>query len=445
MDPVLLSRIQFAGTIGFHFIFAPLTIGLAWLIFWIMTRYWRTGAEIYRRMARFWISLFAISFVMGVVSGLTMEFQFGTNWAKYSHFVGDIFGAPLAVEVVFAFFIESTFLGILLYGWNRVSRTVLWVASLAVAVGSTSSAFWILAANSWMQTPTAFVLRNGRAELTSFWGAINSPSMLPRFLHTVDAAVITGAFFMLGISAWFLLKNRHVATARITLTLALAVGFLASVAVAIFGHAHAVQVAKTQPEKLAAIEGLFETQTQAPLLLFGVPDAERREVRYAIGIPGGLSWLAHGDPNAKVTGLDAFPREEWPPLAITFYSFHLMVLLGLFFIGFTGLGLLLLWRRKLYEARWYLVIAMLAIPLPFLANELGWITAEVGRQPWIVYRLMLTRDAISVNVPASHILASIIMFGVVYALMFVAWITLLRREITRGPEEEPAVQMEAVV
>ena len=446
MDAVLLSRLQFALTIGFHFIFPPLTIGLAWFIVWIMGKYRSTGDAGYQRLARFWINLFALTFAIGVASGLTMEFQFGTNWANYSRFVGDIFGAPLAAEAVFAFFLESTFLGILLFGWGRVSRGAHFVAALLVAVGSTLSAFWIIVANSWMQTPAGFTLRHGRAELTNFRAAVFNPSTLPRFCHTVDGAVMTAAFFLLGISAWYLLRGRQVESARMTLRASLLVALLASMLQLGLGHLHAIQVAHTQPAKMASFEGVFATRDHAPMLLFGLPDARRGIVHFALSVPSGLSLLIAANPRYMVTGLDAIPRAERPPLLLTFVPFHLMVLLGMFFIGFTALGVWLLWRNALYRARWFLWIACCAVPLPFLANELGWMAAEVGRQPWIVYGVMKTAAAISPTVPAAHILASLILFTVIYAALFIVWVAALRRAILRGVEDPaPVAGTEVVV
>ena len=434
MDTVLLSRIQFALTVGFHFIFPPLTIGLAWLIVWIMTKYKNTGDELYRRMARFWIKVFALSFAVGVATGITMEFQFGTNWSEYSRFVGDIFGAPLAAEGIFAFFLESVFIGVLLFGWNRVSVKVHWFSSLMVAFGSTLSAFWIIVANSWQQTPAGYHIVGGRAELTSFWAAVFNPSTIPRYLHTVDGALITGAFFMLGVSAWFILKNRHTDFAQNSLKMALIVLFIASVAQLGVGHYHAVQVAQTQPEKLAAVEGLFETQKRAPALVFGIPDKEAETMRWAIKVPGLLSLLAFGNLDAEVKGLKDFPKDEWPPLGLTFYPFHIMVALGMFFIAFSAVGVFLLWKKRLFSNMLFMKIALWSIPLPFISNELGWITAEVGRQPWIVYHLLKTRDAVSVTVPAWQVLFSIIIFCLIYVLLFGAWIFLLRRQLAHGIE-----------
>ncbi len=433
MDPVLLARIQFAMTIGFHFIFPPITIGMAWLIVWFMTRWWRTGEEVYERQARFWFKLFAITFAVGVATGITMEFQFGTNWAAYSRFVGDIFGAPLAAEGLMAFFLESTFMGVLLFGWKRFSRRTLWLSSFLVAAGSTLSAFWIIVANSWMQTPTGYHLVNGRAELTNFWEAVFNPSTVPRYLHTVDAALITGAFFMLGISAWYLWKRRHVAFATHSFKVSLVAAFAATTLQLGLGHMHAVQVGETQPEKLAAFEGLFETQTRAPLLLFGLPDADEGRVLAAVEVPGMLSLLFHGDIETEVKGLNDFPRDEWPPVLPVFASFHLMFGLGMYFFALTGLGLLLWWRGKLAESPWYMALAFFSLPLPIVANELGWIAAEVGRQPWIVHRVMRTADAVSVTVSAGELLFSLLMFAAIYSLLGLLWLMLLRRAVLQGP------------
>lgn len=441
MSAELLARIQFAFTAGFHFLFPPITIGLAWLLFGMMNRYRRSGDERDERLARFWLKLLGLNFAVGVATGITLEFQFGMNWSEYSRYVGDIFGAPLAAEGVLAFFLESVFMGVMLFGWKRLSRKTLWFASLMVAVGSTLSAFWIIVANSWQQTPTGYRVVGGRAELSDFWSAVFNPSTWPRYLHTVTAALITGAFFVLGISAWFLLKQRHQEFARRSFKPALWVAFLAAVLELGLGHWHAVQVTHTQPAKLAAIEGLFHTQRRAPALLFGIPDGERQMVHAAVAIPGALSLLTFGDRDAEVKGLDAFPREHWPPLLPTFFSFHLMVALGMLFIGYGSLGMLLLWRRRLFSgalSRWYLRAALLLAPLPLLANELGWITAEMGRQPWIVYGLLRTTDAVSLAVPAWQVLASLLVFVVVYAALGALWLYLLLRAIKRGPETAAA-------
>jgi cytochrome d ubiquinol oxidase subunit I len=437
MDPAFLARIQFAITAGFHFIFPPLTIGLAWLIFGFMTKYRRTGQEIFLAHARFWTRLFAITFAVGVATGITLEFQFGTNWADYSRFVGDIFGAPLAAEGLLAFFLESTFVGVLFFGWKRFSAKTLWVASLLVAVGATLSALWILVANSWMQTPAGYEIVDGRAQLTSFWAAVFNPSTVPRTLHTIDSCLVAGAFLMMGVSAWYLWRGKHVAFARQSLKFSLVFGFITAAAELPLGHYHAVQVAETQPEKLAAFEGLFDTQREAPLLLFGFPDEETGEIRAGVVVPRALSMLVDFDPQTEVKGLRDFPRDEWPPVKPIFYTFHLMFVLGIYFIALTGVGLLLMWRGKLYDNKVFLALATFSMPLPVVAAELGWISAEVGRQPWIVYRVpgMRTAEAISSTVSAGEVVASLTMFGILYAILGVLWVVLLRREIRRGPTE----------
>ena len=435
MDAVLLARLQFALTIMFHFIFPPLTIGTAWIIVWMMSKYRKSGDELYGRMARFWVKLFAITFAIGVATGITMEFQFGMNWSEYSAFVGDIFGAPLAAEAILAFFLESTFVGVLIFGWKKFSRNVLWFSSLMVAFGSTLSAFWIIVANSWQQTPAGFHIVGGRAELTSFSRAIFNPSTMPRFLHTLDATLITGAFFVMGISAWFLLKKRHEDMMKRSLKASLILAFITSLLAGGLGHWHAIQVAETQPAKLAALEGLFKTQKRAPLLVFGIPDQEAGKVHADVRIPAGLSILVSGNPDKEIKGLDAFPKDEWPPILLPFASFHTMVGLGTFFIAFTLLGLYLLFRKRLYETKWYLWGALLAIPLPIITNELGWMTAEVGRQPWIVQGLLKTKDAVSVTVPAWQLLISIIMFALIYLLLGLVWVHLLGQAVRKGPEE----------
>lgn len=435
LDPVLLSRIQFAMTIGFHFIFPPLSIGLAWLLVIIEWLGWKRSDATYVRMGKFFGRLLGLTFVVGVATGIVMEFQFGTNWAEYSKFVGDIFGAPLAAEGVFAFFLESAFLGVYLFGRNRLSKGIHWFSILMVAVGSIISAFWIIVANSWQQTPAGYVIQNNRAELTSFWDAVFNPSTIVRFFHTIDAALITGAFAMAGVAGYLLLKNSENDVARKAIKLSIVFGLIVSLLELFpFGHTHAVQVAETQPEKLAAIEGLIDGQTHAPMVLFGVPSEEPASLHYAIKVPGVLSWLAHGDTEAYVKGLNDFPSDETPPFWLTFVSFHTMVALGMFFIAAMALGTFLLYRKKLWEQRWYLKLLVFSIPLPIIACELGWIAAEVGRQPWVVYRVMKTADAISLTVSAEEILFSIILFGLIYLFLGVLYIYLIVREVKRGPE-----------
>jgi cytochrome d ubiquinol oxidase subunit I len=437
MNAVLLSRVQFAMTVGFHFLFPPISIGLAWLLVLIEGLAWWRDDPIYLRMGKFFAKVLGLTFAIGVATGIVMEFQFGTNWARYSKFVGDVFGAPLAAEGVFAFFLESGFLGLYLFGRGRVSRGVHFLAIVLVAVGAAISAFWILVANSWQQTPAGFVVQHGRAELTDFAAAVFNPSTLVRFLHTLTAAIVCGAFLLAGIAAYWLRRDAADRLARRALGLALAVGLIASVLVVFpFGHLHARQVARTQPEKFAAIEGLYSSRHAAPLVLFAYPVTPPPELKAKVEISGLLSWMAFGDVHAKVQGLDEFPPDQVPPLWLTFVSFHNMVVLGMYFIALTALGTWQAWRGKLWTQRRLLMLLTLSIPLPLAACQLGWMAAEVGRQPWIVYHLLRTADAVSVTVPAAQVLISIVLMGLVSAILGVLYLYLLVQKVRHGPEPE---------
>lgn len=445
MDANLLARIQFGVTVGFHFLFPPLTIGLSWLIVFIMTRYLITRHELYKTMAQFWIRIFSATFVIGIATGLTMEFQFGTNWSAYSRYVGDIFGAPLAIEVIFTFFLESSFIVLLVFGWNRLSFRTLYFAALMVAVGASLSAFWILAANSWQQTPAGFHIVNGRAELTSFVDAIFSPSTIPRVLHTLDAAMISAAFFMSAISAILILRNPASHPSRESMRIGMAAAMLFGILQFPLGHLHAVQVVKTQPEKLAAFEAHFETQKPAYQILLGLPNEKDMTVHYPIRIPRLLSLLAYGNLNAEVKGLEEYPRSDWPPVAVTFLSFRLMVLLGTLFAVIPIWGLFLWARGTFFMNKMFLWASILCGPLPLIANELGWITAEVGRQPWVVWHLLRTKEAASTTVSAGTILFSLIIFSILYLILLIVWISVLRRIIRAGHDREwPAAPLEEI-
>ncbi len=439
MDALFLARLQFALTIGFHFLFPPISIGLAWLLVIIEGIGWRKGDEVYVRMGKFFGKFLALTFAFGVATGIVMEFQFGTNWAAYSKFVGDIFGAPLAAEGIFAFFLESGFLGLYLFGRNKVSKAVHWFSILMVAVGATISAFWIIVANSWQQTPAGYILRNGRAELTDFYNAVFNPSTVIRYLHTVDAALIAGAFFVAGIAAYLILKKKEVELAKQAMKIAVIFGLITSLLELMpFGHEHARQVARTQPEKFAAIEGLYTTQSGAPLVFFAIPVVKPPELKAKIELSGLLSWMTFGDVNAQIKGINEFPTENIPPLWLTFVSFHNMVVLGLYFIGVTLYAYIQLRRKKLFETTWLLRLFIWSIPLPLAACQLGWIAAEVGRQPWIVYGLLRTSEAHSVSVTAEEILFSIILFGLVYLLLGTLYIYILVREVSHGPQSAKA-------
>ncbi len=435
MDQVLLARIQFALTIGFHFIFPPLTIGLAWMLVIFEAIGWKKNDKVYAVIGKFFGKILGLIFAVGVATGIVMEFQFGTNWAEYSKFVGDIFGAPLAAEGVFAFFLESTFLALYIFGREKVSKGVHWFSILMVAVGSTISGFWILVANSWQQTPAGFVVQNGRAELTDFWAAVFNPSTLPRFYHTIDASLISGAFFVAGVSAYFLLKGKHLEFAKTSLRFAILFGLVVSVLeVFPFGHLHAQQVAETQPEKFAATQGLYTSQEGAPIAIFAIPIDNPPKLKVPIEIPGLLSWLAFGDVKARIKGINEFPRENIPPLFLTFVSYHNMVLLGMYFIFIMALSSYFLYKKNLFGKKKLLKILMWSVPLPLIAIQLGWIAAEVGRQPWIVYHLMKTKDAVSFTVGTGELLFSIILFSLIYILLGSMFLFLLFKKIKNGPE-----------
>ncbi len=439
MDALLLARLQFAFTIGFHFLFPPISIGLSWLLVIMEGLGWQKKDEVYVRMGKFFGKLLALTFAIGVATGIVMEFQFGTNWAVYSKFVGDIFGAPLAAEGIFAFFLESGFLGLYLFGRNKVSKSIHWFSSLMVAVGATISAFWIIVANSWQQTPAGYVIRNGRAELTNFYDAVFNPSTMIRYLHTVDAALITGAFFVAGIAAYFLLKNKEDELAKRAMKIAVIFGVVVSILeVFPFGDNHAKQVAQTQPEKFATFEGLAQTQSHAPMILFGIPANNPPELAMKIEIPGLLSWLLYGDVNTTVKGLNESALENRPPFFLTYTSFHGMVALGTYFIVVMLAAFIQIRRNKLWQNKWMLKIIFWSIPFPLAACELGWITAEVGRQPWIVYGLLKTANAHSANVTTNEILFSIIFFGIIYLLLGILYVYLLAREVKHGPQQTHA-------
>ncbi len=435
MDAVLLARLQFAMTVGFHFIFPPITIGLAWFLVIVEALGWKKNDEIYVRIGKYFGKILALTFAVGVATGIVMEFQFGTNWATYSKFVGDIFGAPLAAEALFAFFLESTFLGLYLFGRGKVSRGAHWFAILMVAVGSTISAFWIIVANSWQQTPAGFVLRNGRAELTSFSEAVFNPSTVIRFLHTMDAALTTGAFFLTGIAAYLLLKGRELPLAKKAMTIGVIGGLIVSVLeVMPFGHEHARQVARTQPEKFAAIEGLYASTTGAPMVLFAYPVTPPPELKANLEIPGLLSWLAFGDINAPIKGINQFPTTDVPPLWLTFVSFHNMVVLGMYFILVMAYAAWKLRKGTLWDSTKLLKAFLWSIPLPVIACQLGWIAAEVGRQPWIVYGMLRTDEAVSISVSAGEVLFSIILFFLIYAFLGSLYLYLVIKKVKLGPE-----------
>ena len=433
MDVVFLSRLQFAAATMFHFLFVPLTLGLSVMVAYMETKYVRTGDKLYLSMTKFWGKLFLINFAVGVVTGITLEFQFGTNWSRYSEYVGDIFGSILAIEATTSFFLESTLLGVWIFGWKKLSKKAHAIVMWLVAIAGTLSSVWILLANGWMQHPVGYVLRNGRAELDSFWAVVTNKFGILEFLHTVSGAYVLSAFFVMGISAYHLLKKQHIEFFTRSFKIALIFGLASSIFVAAIGDTHGVHVSEVQPAKLAAMESHWETATRAPIHLFAIPDEENERNIIEIGsIPGLLSLLGFHDINAEVTGLRDIPRDERPPVLITFISFRVMVGLGTLFILLTIYG----WfkRNRLLESTNYLKVMLFAIPLPYIAIELGWVLAEVGRQPWIVYGLMRTSDAAS-PIDVSQVLFSLIGFIVVYGLLGAIGFYLIATNAKKGPAE----------
>lgn len=505
LDVVMLSRIQFALTIMFHYLFPPLTIGIGVILVYLGAMYLRTGEAAYKQAQKFWTKVFGLNFAIGVASGIVMEFQFGTNWATYSRFVGDVFGSALAAEGIFAFFLESGFLAVLIFGWNRVGPKMHFFSTCMVAMGSIFSSVWIVVANSWQQTPagskivpmTRQVLgQDGRpivddagqvltepwlidgvpvmrAEVTDFWAMVLNPSTVHRLTHVLLGCFIMGAFFVLSICAWYVLKGKHVDFAKRSFTGALLMATISSIAIATSGHRQAQNVYQYQPAKLAAFEGHYESDGPAGLTLFGFPDAEQETVHMRLAVPGGLSFLVHDDFSFSkpVIGLDQVRPEDRPPALIPFVAWRVMVGAGTFFIALTLLSCFLLWRGTLFEHRWLMAIYVANVLLAVAANQLGWIAAEVGRQPWIVHPSIIrdelgvpildadgyiqyervaaqlpdgtsyerfaglrTDDGVSKAVEAEQVAASIVMFLFIYLLLGAVWLFVLNRKIQAGPD-----------
>jgi cytochrome d ubiquinol oxidase subunit I len=431
MDVVMLSRLQFYATSAFHFLFVPLTLGLSWIVAYMETRYVRTGDETYLAMTKFWGKIFLINFAVGVVTGITLEFQFGTNWSGYSAYVGDIFGSLLAIEATAAFFLESTFIGVWIFGWQKLSKKAHAGVAWLIAIGSNLSAVWILIANSWMQHPVGYTIRNGRAELTDFFAVITQKFAMLQIIHVLSSAILLAGFVIMGISAYHLLKKQHIDFFSRSFRIGLVCGLVGSLVVAVEGDFHAKDVTEKQPVKLAAMESLWDTTRQAPIYLFAVPDEENgRNAVELLPIPGVLSFLGHGDFNAEVKGLNDFPRDERPPVLPVFLAFRGMVALGAYFILITLYGMLR--RNKLLESPLLLKAMLFSIPLPYLAIQLGWIVTELGRQPWIVWGMMRTSDAAS-PIAASQVIMTLIGFTLVYSLLGFAGYYLIYKHAKQGP------------
>lgn len=439
MEVELLARIQFAVTIGFHYIYPPISIGLGLILVIMEGLYLKTKNPLYLNMTKFWVKVFGLVFAIGVATGIVMEFQFGTNWSNYSRYVGDVFGSALAAEGIFAFFLESGFLAIVLFGWDKVRPGWHWFATWMVMLGSHFSAVWIVVANSWMHTPAGYHIvetaTGPRAEITDFWQVVFNPSTVDRLSHVFMGAWQAGAWFVISVSAYYLLKKRHLDFARKSMQIAFVIAIVASIGQLATGHGSAITVAETQPAKLAAFEGQWETEDNAMLTIVGwVNEAEKSTT--AIGIPGMLSWLLAGNTEHVVTGLNDFPEDELPPLNLSFQLYHIMIAIGMLLITLSIVGAVLARMKKLETQTWYLWIAVFAVMLPQIGNQVGWAATEIGRQPWIVYGLMKTVNGVSPTVPASTVLTSLIMFSLIYLALLVMFVTLLDKKIKQGPFSE---------
>ena len=435
MDALILARLQFAFTVGFHFLFPAMTLGTSLVILFSETMYLVKKEEAYRKITDFLARILGLIFVVGTATGITMEFSFGMNWSGYSRVVGDIFGPLLAAEAVIAFFLEAVFIGVLIFGRNKVSPKVYWLSALLVFTGGHLSAFWILAANSWMQTPAGYeIFATGKIVLSNFSQALLNSSTVIRFFHTVMASWMTCAIMIAGIAGYYVRKRLHGETAKMMLKIGIILFAVTPLIQLSLGHLHAIQVIETQPEKAAVMEGLFETTKGAPLYLAGYVD-EQNEKTYGIYIPRMLSILYNFNLNSEIKGLREFPKDNWPPVNLVFQVYHVMVGVGMLAIFMGLLGLFLLVKNKLFEAKKYLFILPYLIPLPHIAHETGWISAEVGRQPWIIYKLMKTADAASVVVSANQLVFSLIMFFLIYSLLFVMFVYLFVKIVKNGPEE----------
>jgi cytochrome d ubiquinol oxidase subunit I len=436
-EALLIHRLQFAFTITFHYLFPQLTMGLAPLIVVVKTLAVTRSDERYNEVARFWAKIFGINFTLGVVTGIPMEFQFGTNWASFSRATGGVIGQPLVMEGVFSFFLESAFLGLFLFGERRLGRWGHWWVGVAVFVGSWLSGFFIIVTDAWMQHPVAYQrLPDGSFDVASFWGLLLNPWALVQYAHTMCGALVTGAFAMAAAGAYYLLDGTFADHARIFVRIGVVAGVLASI-VQVFpsGDLHGRYMAAHQPVTTAAMEGLFRTEAGAPIVLLGQPDAEQQRIDNPIVVNKALSFLIYGTTSATVKGLDAYPHYQWPQnIPLLFFSYHIMAGLGTIFVGVMGTAAWLLWRDRLFDSRWMLWILMLSVPFPYIANTAGWLTAEVGRQPWLVYGLMRTAVGSSPYVNAGNGLFTLLGFMGLYALLSMLFLLLVSQELSHGPQ-----------
>lgn len=437
MNAFLLDRLQFAFTVTFHYLFPQLTMGLALLIVILKGIALKTGDESYDRASRFWARLFAVNFVLGVVTGIPMEFQFGTNWAEFSRLTGGVIGQPLAMEGVFAFFLESAFLGLFLFGEKRLSRLAHFGSAFMVFAGSWLSGFFIIATDAWMQHPVAFTrMPDGSFHLDSFWGLLGNPWAWRQYAHNMCAAVVTASFVMAATGAFYLLNRRHDVYGKIFVRVGVIAGLISCILMVFpTGDAQGKYVARNQPAAMAAMEGLFHTQAGAPIVLIGQPNETTQTIDNPIAANNVLSFLIYGTTRAEVQGLDSFPRQDWPTtLPLLFYAYHIMAGLGTYFVLLMAIAVFLLWRKKLYRSRWVLWALMLSFPLPYIATTAGWMTAEIGRQPWLVYGLLRTSQGYSTHVSAGNGLFTLLGFMGMYSVLAILWIVLVYRMVEHGPE-----------
>jgi len=437
MTPELIHRLHFAFTVTFHYLFPQLTMGLALLIVVLKSIALKTGSEQWDRAARFWGRIFGINFVFGVVTGIPMEFEFGTNWARFSQLSGGVIGQPLAMEGVFSFFLESAFLGLFLYGEKRLSKVMHWFSAFMVFLGSWLSGFFIIVTDAWMQHPVAYDrLPNGQFEVLSFWQLLLNPWGLLQYMHNMTGAVVTASFVMAATGAFYLLDRRLESYGRIFVKVGVIAGVLSCIAI-IFptGDLHGKYVARHQPAAIAAMEGLFKTETGAGIVLMGQPNEETGLIDNPIVVNDVLSFLIYGTTKAEVQGLDQFPRDQWPTaLPLLFYAYHIMAGLGTYFVALMLLAAFLLWRGRIYNTRWMLWLLLISFPFPYIANTAGWMTAEIGRQPWLIYGLMRTSEGFSSTVSVGNGLFTLIGFMGLYTLLGLLFTVLVYREISRGPE-----------
>lgn len=440
MNALVMHRLHFAFTITFHYLFPMLTMGLALLIVILKTLAVVRKQEIYDKATMFWAKIFAVNFVMGVVTGIPMEFQFGTNWSRFSQISGGVIGQPLAMEGVFSFFLESAFLGLFLFGKNRLSKWAHWFSAFAVFVGSWISGYFIIVTDAWMQHPVSYrVLANGSYEVISFWQLLFNPWALLQYAHNMCGSVVTASFVMAAVGAFYLLENRQLEYGRLFVKLGVIAGVLSSIAIVFpTGDLQGKYVASQQPVTMAAMEGLFKTESGAGMVLMGQPNEDTQTIDNPIVVNDLLSFLIYGTTRAEVKGLDQFPRDQWPTtLPLLYYAYHIMAGLGTYFVLVMLIAAFLLWRKKLFTTRWILWPLMLSFPLPYIANTAGWMTAEIGRQPWLIYGLMRTAVGYSTEVSGGNALFTLLGFMGLYVLLSILFIILIYREISHGPEHAP--------